>query len=276
MVRWRLGVVILILIGAMAVPAYADHGGCYYDPHTMAGYGCTRVDYDMINLKQQMLVASNQADYARYWELSLAGRQLEQQYPKTYFGNPGDAREYLNVRLSLPLSHYQTIDSISVGDNVRYATVPNGGRYQLIFWDQPGRPMKVSALNHTTRVSHWGDIALSWLWGATGGQGLVTTPLVRLITLGSVVLPATGAAIALDGALTTVALSQLVAIPNSGDTEILVDILDTRDSNGNQTIYRNRAVVDATGAIRLTEMQNGTYWQNLGIVGYDQNGNPVW
>lgn len=100
------------------------------------------------------------------------------------------------------------------------------------------------------------------------------TTLLDLVTFGSVTIPLAGAA-ASDGLITTVALSQLVGLPEAGSTELLTDILDTR-ADRTMWIYRGRIVIPEDGQIIMTKVAGGGDWFLLGRAYLDDRGRPVW
>ncbi|HYF94403.1 MAG TPA: hypothetical protein VD969_19465 [Symbiobacteriaceae bacterium] len=267
--------IMVLLVALLPASALAHHNSCYYDPDTMIGIGCSTVDYEMISLKNQMTVAALLEDTATFWDLAGQAADLEARYGGVRLVAPGQAGPALHIRAWVPLSHYQVLDSTHVGDNVRYATVRGArGRPELIFWDRLGRPMKVSGYMHTSQLQWLFNTTVSWSVGFVLGGGTLTAGATSVATAGSVVIPKSLAAFG-DG---LVSLGTAVAfdIPDAGDANILVDVLGNPDSNGDRRVYRNLVVVKEDGSILLKTMDNGTYWQDLGIVSYDADGQPVW
>lgn len=272
--EWMALIVILGLL-LTSVPAMAQHSYCYYDPHTMVGFGCSRPDFLMLEAKTEMQIAASLGDLEVFWNAAYRAAAVHRQYGGERLVSPDQVHEVLHVDQWKPLQHYQVLDSAEVGTNVRYATVPGAsGRPGLIFWDRQGRPMKIAGMSHTSTSGHWFKQVVSWSVGFVLGGGWISGGAIKIATLGKVVVPATVGA-AGDG-LITLGVAEFAGIPNAGDTHILVDILGNPDVNGHQHVYRNLLVVDKDGKILLKTMDNGTYWQDIGIVSYDRNSNPVW
>jgi|GEM_PF-6087124 len=271
--RW---VSVCLLIALLLLPraANAHHGSCFYDPDSMVGFGCTPVDYQMIDVMTRMQLAANQSDYDTFYDLLGQAIDLEDRYGGVRLGTSDSTQDYLHISPWNGLRHYQVIDSAEAGANIRYATVQGeNGRPQLIFWDRLGRPMKIAGMNYTSKAERWIDIALAFVWGAVGSGGWVTGSLTKAVTMGKVVVPATTAAVG-DGVI-NLGLSLAVGIPDADSTQVLVDVLHTQD-DGTQVVYRNRVVVSSEGQIDVRQRSGQTWWKLDGVVRYDRDGQPVW
>lgn len=273
--RRFLALVTVAAIVLAAVPVAADHGYCWYDPDTMTGFGCTSADFAMIEAKTDMQVAANLGDIDMFWDAAARAAQIEREFGGHRLTAPGNEQDVLHVGRWVPLRHYQVLDSVEAGPNVRYATVPGrNGRPQLVFWDHQGRPMKIAGMNYTSRPERWIDIALAFAWGLVGGGGWISGTAVTAVSAGTVALSPAGAALA-DGAI-SLGLALAVSIPDAESTQVLVDVLHTLPDGKTQHVYRNRVVVARDGRLTVIEKAGQVWWKLDGTVQYDSSGNPVW
>jgi hypothetical protein len=263
---------------AMADQPSAQAGGggsCYYYPSEGLAVNCTRSDFRMIDLKQQAEVAWHMEDWGAY--MDLQGQMIELQ---DYTFSDINMTENLHVMANTPLRDTLGLDFKRIGENVRYLTAPGStpGTNALLIYDKRGRDYKITASFCTSPAKYYANHFLMWAFGAAAGlgvQGGASGGLLKLVTGGSVVLTTTQGALA-DGSALYLAGARKSIIPNMGDCEYLVDILDAPNSQGRRSVYRNRVVIAANGAIDPTEWVDGVYWKNMGEAYRDENGHYVW
>lgn len=258
--------VVLVFSSAGVIRAEDSNGDCYWSFAESVGFGCSEADLQMLALKQRAASYQLAHDSYEYWGTVIEMQMLEKEHKDT-----------LHVSSMTPMTRNEVIDFAYVGDNVRYATVPGPwgdvGR-RLMVYDKLGRPVK---MHHTctSEGEWWINTTLSFLWGYFAGSGQGLKAAVELVSGGAVVLT-DGASAFGQGAIMSIAQSWAAAVPDSGDCIILVDILGKPDSNGDRHVYRNQVRINEAGTIDVRKWPSEQSWKDIGIVYYDENGQPVW
>ncbi|HEY3363857.1 MAG TPA: hypothetical protein VGK74_02235 [Symbiobacteriaceae bacterium] len=270
-----------ITLAAGFVPGVATastENECIFYPGLWVGVGCSRADYRMIDFKQRITLAVAQEDWTEYYNVMAEMYRFE-------VSNDPDQNGVIHVAENTPLTDVYGLDFKAAGDNVRYLTAKGeSGANRLLIYDKLGRPYKVTASFCTSKAKFVANHLLAFAWGYMGGikAGGVTGTLLQFVSAGSVTIPAASTEIA-DGAVAYVAQASLSWVPDSGDCEYLIDILNYPNRKGERHVYRNRVVVSGDGMVSPTEWgysfipwTHAGYWKDLGTADADENGNYVW
>lgn len=231
--RWVPILMTLLLTLGAAVAARAATQGCYYDPHTFLGLGCSPGDMAMIGLKTGMSLTAAKGDTDAFWDLRAQAAALE----KDPFS--------LWVKLDEPLASYQVLDSVAAGPNIRFASIPTKDGPRLLITDRLGkRPIRI-AESHT---AGWYNRPVDWLQSLTWGY-VIPDPAEYLLR---------GETAGLGDALRNgVEFRPVVTVDGAskkGVTEYLVDVLHT-DPKGHRTVYRKQIFVDGSGHLRVVDVE---------------------
>lgn len=253
---------------------------CYWYHPLWLGFGCSQPDLSMMIMKKQAEIYAAEGDRYEYWAMIIKMQEMEREYDQMYEGtlNP------LHVKAMTPLSSNSVIDIKMVGSNVRYATVPGPWgqpNKRLLVYDKLGRPFKLSGAFCTSEVAFWRNVGLTFLTEWITGERVLGSA-IKIASAGKVIL-AEGVVGTTWAAVTTIATAKSAMVPGSGDCIMLVDILDHPRWDGTQHVYRNQVRIDRLGNIDAREWSDWKYaddgigfWKDLGAVGYDEEGNPVW
>lgn len=274
MKRWTALSLTLVTIGTVGmfpVTADANHGlGCVYTPATMVTYNCSALDLLMIDRRIRAALAEQREDWTEWSILTSEARVIEENADRlsTFY----DDGTTLNVSSSIPLEHYQTIDSIRVGPNIRYATASNnngGIMPRFIVHDILGRQTKISGISCTTRVGYWINFAaLTTFTSGAEVAGLDAAGRTWALQIPTKLKGWAGIGL-------SVGASIYAGLPQAESCIVLVDVLNPEGSG--YAVYRNRSTVTKDGQITVHKQRGSELiWWRLGKVEFDKDGNPVW
>jgi hypothetical protein len=224
-----LALILMLLLPAAAAQAATQ--GCYYDPGTLLGIGCTGDDMAMIGLKTGLALTAASGDVDTYFALRRQAVALEKQSFS------------LSVKLAEPLGSYRVLDAAVAGPNIRFATIPSRSGPRLLITDRLwNRPIRVTEGLSAGLLRRRVDWTVSYTFGC------VITDIGEYLVRGET----GGLAGALTGGMKLKPVFIVDGASGSGVTEFQVDVLHT-DPAGNRTIYRKRVFVSGNGHIRVDD-----------------------